>query len=79
MLDELKKLPALPAVPNITKVKRKPNATKKKSRNLIKVTPEVGGLGGFDVGFYARIYHIFVGCLSCFDFFVLSKYWCIVV
>ena len=47
MLDELKKLPALPAAPSVAKLKRKPNTTKKKSRNLIKVTPEVGLRLGF--------------------------------
>lgn len=43
MLDELKRLPPLPVTvqnPTLQRLKRKPQATKKKSRNLIKVYQE---------------------------------------
>jgi len=49
MLEELKHLPPLPPT-TFLRIKKKPNAPKKKSRNLIKSTEDPKGTGGGDYG-----------------------------
>lgn len=49
MLEELKHLPPLPPT-TFLRIKKKPNAPKKKSRNLIKVSEDSKGTGSGDYG-----------------------------
>jgi len=49
MLEELKHLPPLPPT-TFLRIKKKPNAPKKKSRNLIKVSEDPKGTGSGDYG-----------------------------